>query len=88
MFINYLITYLCTEQNDKALLIIKYYIMKKLALQICQYNGQRGTEKQIEKCIKSFEGSMVNMLQFCQDRINVFEVVENDGIDWNNLKRG
>lgn len=62
--------------------------MRELALKICQYNGQKGTEKQIEKCIKSFGGSMINMLQFCQDRINVSNEIESDSIDWNNLKRG
>ena len=43
--------------------------MRKLALKICQYNGQKGTEKQIEKCIKSFGGSIQLMEQFAKNRI-------------------
>ena len=44
--------------------------MKELAKKICIYNGQIGTEKQIEKCLKSFKYSQVLMLQFCNIRIN------------------
>jgi hypothetical protein len=45
--------------------------MKDLAKKICQYNGQKGTEKQIEKCIKSFGGSIELMQQFAKNRINI-----------------
>ena len=41
-----------------------------LAKKICQYNGQTGTAKQIEKCIKSFGGSFELMQQFAKGRIN------------------
>lgn len=47
----------------------KLKIMRELALKICQYNGQKGTEKQIEKCIKSFGGSIQLMEQFAKNRI-------------------
>ena len=47
----------------------KTNIMKDLAKKICNYNGQRGTNKQIEKCIKSFSGSLEIMKQFAKDRI-------------------
>ena len=43
--------------------------MRELAKKICQYNGQKGTEKQIEKCIKSFVGSIELMQQFAKNRI-------------------
>jgi len=43
--------------------------MKELAKKICQYNGQKGTEKQIEKCIRSFGGSFEIMQQFAKNRI-------------------
>ena len=45
--------------------------MKEIALKICQYNGQKGTEKQIEKCIKSFASSIELMKQFCINRIDL-----------------
>lgn len=45
--------------------------MKDLAKKICQYNGQRGTEKQIEKCLKSFAYNEDFMLQFAKDRIKL-----------------
>ena len=38
---------------------------ERIALKICQYNGQRGTEKQVQKVIKSFKGSFDLMVQFC-----------------------
>ena len=44
--------------------------MKDLAKKICNYNGQKGTEKQIQKCIKSFSGSLQIMEQFAKGRIN------------------
>jgi hypothetical protein len=43
--------------------------MNELAKKICEYNGQRGTPKQIEKCIKSFSGSLELMQQFAKGRI-------------------
>jgi len=43
--------------------------MKNLAKQICIYNGQRGTDKQVEKCIKQFHGSFELMNQFAIGRI-------------------
>ena len=43
--------------------------MKELAKKICIYNGQRGTEKQVEKCIKQFHGSFDMMKQFAIGRI-------------------
>lgn len=55
--------------NDLINLIIEKEVLKDLALKICQYNGQKGTEKQIEKCIKSFGGSIELMLQFAKNRI-------------------
>ena len=44
--------------------------MRELAKKICQYNGQKGTEKQIEKCIKSFGNNFEIMQQFAKSRIN------------------
>ena len=44
--------------------------MKDLAKQICIYNGQTGTQKQIEKCIKGFGGSIDMMIQFAKGRVN------------------
>ena len=41
---------------------------KILAKQICQYNGQKGTDKQIEKTLKGFKNSYELMLQFKQGR--------------------
>lgn len=43
--------------------------ISEIAFLICKYNGQKGTEKQIEKCIKSFNGSIDLMNQFCENRI-------------------
>jgi hypothetical protein len=45
--------------------------MEALAKKICQYNGQTGTKKQIEKCIKNFKGSIELMQQFAKNRINL-----------------
>ena len=42
--------------------------MNNLAKAICQYNGQKGTEKQIQKCIKTFAGSIELMKQFATPR--------------------
>jgi hypothetical protein len=44
--------------------------MIELAKKICQYNGQNGTQKQIEKCIKQFNNSLELMQQFAKNRIN------------------
>lgn len=43
--------------------------MKDLAKKICHHNGQKGTPKQIEKCIKSFKGIFELMEQFAKNRI-------------------
>ena len=43
--------------------------MRDLAKKICIYNGQRGTEKQVDKCIKSFSGSLKIMNQWAKERI-------------------
>ena len=40
-----------------------------LAKQICIYNGQKGTDKQVERCLKSFGGSIELMKQFSTNRI-------------------
>lgn len=45
--------------------------METIAKKICQYNGQTGTQKQIEKTIKNFKGSEFLMIQFCKNRINL-----------------
>jgi hypothetical protein len=45
--------------------------IKEIAILICQYNGQKGTEKQIEKCIKSFNNSIELMIQFSKNRIQL-----------------
>jgi hypothetical protein len=42
---------------------------QELAKQICQYNGQRGTEKQVSKCLKGFENNLELMQQFAEGRI-------------------
>ena len=42
--------------------------LNHVARQICLYNGQKGTIKQVEKCIKQFSGSIELMLQFKQNR--------------------
>ena len=43
--------------------------MENLAKQICIFNGQTGTTKQVEKCIKNFKGQLWLMEQFAKDRI-------------------
>lgn len=43
--------------------------MRELAKQICQYNGQRGTENQILSCLISFNYNMEMMKQFAKGRI-------------------
>jgi hypothetical protein len=45
--------------------------MEKLAKDICIYNGQRGTQKQIALCIRQFQGSMMMMKQFAKGRIKL-----------------
>lgn len=42
--------------------------MDDLAKKICQYNGQRGTEKQISKCKADFKYSIELMEQFAKNR--------------------
>ncbi len=44
--------------------------MIELAKKICQYNGQNGTIKQVEKCLKQFNYSIELMQQFAKNRIN------------------
>ena len=53
------------KQNRKTMTI------EKLAFLICQYNGQKGTEKQVDKCIKMFGGCINLMQQWCKGRINL-----------------
>jgi hypothetical protein len=43
--------------------------VKTLAKKIAIYNGQQGTEKQIEKVIKTFKGDLTLMKQFAKNRI-------------------
>lgn len=43
--------------------------MRELAKKICQYNGQKGTEKQIDKCLHSFKYSETLLKQFCNNRL-------------------
>lgn len=43
--------------------------MENLAKKICQYNGQKGTAKQIEKCINQFHNSLELMQNFAKNRI-------------------
>lgn len=45
--------------------------MENLAKRICVYNGQKGTAKQIEKCIKQFQGSVQLMEQFAKGRFSI-----------------
>lgn len=45
--------------------------INEIAFLICQYNGQKGTEKQVEKCIKTFKSSIDLMIQFCKNRIEL-----------------
>jgi len=45
--------------------------IEQIAFLICQYNGQKGTEKQVQKCIKAFKSSMELMIQFCENRVNL-----------------
>lgn len=42
--------------------------LKELAKQICVYNGQKGTDKQVEKCLKQFQNSEQLMLNFKRGR--------------------
>jgi|3_EtaG_2_1085321.scaffolds.fasta_scaffold26036_4 hypothetical protein len=46
-------------------------IMRDLAKRICIYNGGRGTEKQIDRYIKMFDGSLEMMQQHAKGRINL-----------------
>jgi hypothetical protein len=50
---------------------LKLFIMRDLAKKICQYNGQKGTDKQIDKCLQAFKYSETLLLQFCNNRIKV-----------------
>jgi hypothetical protein len=42
---------------------------EELAKRIAQYNGQRGTDKQVARVIKSFGNSIELMEQFALNRI-------------------
>lgn len=42
--------------------------MQELAKKIAIYNGFKGTEKQIEKTIKSFGSSFETMQRYCKER--------------------
>ena len=53
-------------QNSETLIHIN---MRSIAKQICQYNGQKGTEKQIDKCLHIFKYDESLMKQFCNNRI-------------------
>ncbi len=44
--------------------------MNELAKQICIYNGMKGTDKQVERCLKQFNHSLELMMQFAKNRIN------------------
>lgn len=59
--------YLCRRNLKEN----KMKTIKEIAILICQYNGQKATEKQIQKCIKSFNGSIELMIQFCNNRIKL-----------------
>jgi len=50
--------------------LFKFTIMIELAKKICIYNGQTGTDKQVQKCIKGFNSNMVMMNQFAKGRLN------------------
>lgn len=43
--------------------------LKDLAKKICIYNGQKGTDKQVQKCISNFKGNETMMIQFAKNRI-------------------
>jgi hypothetical protein len=45
--------------------------MELIAKKICQFNGQKGTQKQIEKILKSFKNDINLMMQFCNNRIKL-----------------
>lgn len=45
--------------------------MELIAKKICQYNGQTGTKKQIEKVLKAFKNDKNLMMQFCNNRIKI-----------------
>lgn len=45
--------------------------VNKLALLICQYNGQKGTEKQVQKVLKMYGNSEKLMRQFLNGRIKL-----------------
>ena len=51
-------------------LTLTLYTMIELAKSICVYNGMKGTDKQIERCLKSFNYSVELMQQFATNRIN------------------
>lgn len=47
--------------------------MEIIAKKICQYNGQKGTLKQVEKVLKSFQYNENLMMQFCNNRLKTFK---------------
>lgn len=61
------------KNNMKNLTELAHEIaLLDLAKQICKYNGQAGTQKQIDKCIKSFCNSLELMQQFQKNRFPNF----------------
>ena len=45
--------------------------MELIAKKICLYNGQKGTQKQVEKVLKSFQYNETLLIQFCNNRIKL-----------------
>lgn len=45
--------------------------MELIAKKICLFNGQKGTQKQVEKVLKSFQYDINLMMQFCNNRIKL-----------------
>lgn len=56
--------------NTAKIKIVMKVDVKLLAKKICQYNGQKGTEKQVDKCLKSFSYNVAIMQQFADGRFN------------------
>lgn len=45
--------------------------LRKIAKLIAQYNGQAGTEKQIDKVLKMYQNNEQMMKNFCNGRIKL-----------------
>lgn len=58
-----------TTNTTKIKRVMKVDV-KLLAKKICQYNGQKGTEKQVGKCLRSFSYNVGIMQQFADGRFN------------------